>query len=68
MIDKTRDVVSSFAGKLINFKYNGSRNQVVLFEGVISECYKQVFIINTDNGRRSFSYSDVLIGTLEINV
>ena len=64
MIDRVRNNILSLRGKKINFRYNGSRNQIEEFEGVISGCYKFVFTIDVDNFSRSFSYSDVLIGTL----
>ncbi len=68
MIDKVKNDVIFFKGKKINFRYNGSRNQVEEFTGIIDGCYKAVFTIKTDNCVRSFSYSDVLIGILEINI
>lgn len=68
MISKIKEKVLSYKGKNINFKYNGSRNQIEEFSGVIENCYAAVFTINIGDRIKSFSYSDVLIGTLEINV
>lgn len=68
MIEKIKGNVEKFKGKCIKFRYNGSRNQVEEFEGRIKECYNCVFVIDTGNISRSFSYSDVLIGVLELNI
>ena len=69
ILDKIKDNVINKEGKVIHFKYNGSRNQIEEFDGVIFKCYKYVFLIKPiDNGVvKSFSYSDILIGTLIIN-
>ena len=58
----------SLKDKKIRFRYNGSRNQIEEFDGVILNCYNYVFVIGTDSIDRSFSYSDVLIGTLELDI
>ena len=50
------------------FRYNGSRNQIEEFSGTITCCYKFVFTIDTGDLIRSFSYSDVLIGVLDIDI
>ena len=68
MIDKIKTEVKELENKKINFKYNGSRNQIEEFEGVITNCYKAVFLIKGDNFSKTYSYTDVLIGALEINI
>lgn len=68
MIDKIKNDIIQLRGKRIKFRYNGSRNQIEEFEGVIVNCYKYVFIIQVDNINKSFSYSDILIGNLEYNI
>ncbi len=68
MIANIRDKIINLKGKRIKFRYNGSRNQIEEFEGVVTNCYKYVFIININNINRSFSYSDVLIGVLDVNI
>lgn len=68
MIELVRNRVVKYVGKDIMFRYNGSRNQIDEFSGRIVNCYKYVFIIDTGSFVRSFSYSDVLIGTLEIDI
>ena len=68
MIGKVRDGIIDLRGKKIKFRYNGSRNQIEEFEGIIINCYSYVFVIDLGNSRKSFSYSDVLIGNLDVNI
>lgn len=56
-------------GKILNFKFNGSRNQIETFSGTIENTYNYIFLVKVDNENeqiRSFSYSDVLTESLEI--
>ena len=49
------------------FVFHGSRNMLEEFEGKIVAIYPAVFTILDNNGiLKSFSYSDLLIGNLEI--
>lgn len=68
MIDRVKEKVFSFENKKIRFRYNGSRNQIEEFDGVVLKCYNYVFVVEVGGLNRAFSYSDVLIGTLEIDV
>ena len=68
MINKIKEKVESFKGEKIRFRYNGSRNQIEEFEGIINNCYNYVFTIDLGHILKSFSYSDVLIGVLDINI
>ena len=45
MIEKVKHKVCTLKGKRIRFRYNGSRNQIEEFEGVIVYCYNYVFVI-----------------------
>ena len=56
-------------GKLLKFKFNGSRNQIEEFEGIIKNTYPAIFTIETksvDSRIKSFTYSDILVENLEI--
>ena len=55
--------------KILNFKFNGNRNQTEEFKGKVTNTYKSLFIVKPDNNEitRSFTYTDVLIGNLEVN-
>ena len=52
----------------VNVKVHGIRNKNDLINGTITECYPNVFIVNTKCGKRSFSYSDVLIGNIVVKI
>ena len=67
-VDKVRDDVKSKEGKILHFKFNGSRNQIVEFDGEIIETYHCIFVVKLvdDNNIKSFSYSDLITSSLEI--
>ncbi len=66
-VDKVRDEVKSKEGKILHFKFNGSRNQIVEFKGEIIETYQAIFVVKLiDNNIKSFSYSDLITSSLEI--
>ena len=67
MIEKIKDKVRKKVGTKHKFRFNGSRNQVEEFEGVINNTYNKVFTILVDNYCiKSFSYCDILTDNLEI--
>lgn len=68
MIENVRNRIIDLRGKKIKFRYNGSRNQIEEFEGIIINCYSYVFVIAVGKAKKSFSYTDVLIGSLDVNV
>ena len=67
-IEKVKDRINLYKGKIINFKFNGTRNKVEEFSGTIVSTYPSIFIVKViDNDTvKSFSYSDVLIHKLII--
>lgn len=67
-IEKIKEFVTFNKDKTLNFKYNGARNQTFEFSGVIVSIYPSVFTVKQEdlNLLRSFTYADVLIGSLEI--
>lgn len=67
-IYQARDLVRSNYGKRAIIKVNGLRNKTEICEGIISECYDNVFILLMKNGKKSFTYTDVLIGNIVVNV
>ena len=54
--------------QILHFKFNGSRNQIVEFDGEIIETYHSIFVVKLvdDNNIKSFSYSDLITSSLEI--
>ena len=67
-IDKIKNKIDLCVGKELNFKFNGARNQIEEFSGVIEDTYPSVFIVRllSNNSIKSFSYSDILIHKLVI--
>ena len=47
MINKIKDDLITKKGKILKFRHNGSRNQIEEFEGIITNTYKSIFIIQT---------------------
>ena len=67
ILSKIKTKINNLVGKRCKFIYYGSRNQKDEFYGVIVKTYPAVFVVTTDNNtKRSYSYNDVLISTLEI--
>ena len=69
MINKIKDEIKNKKGEKLKFRFNGARNQIEEFEGIIVETYNYIFTIKTLNDKdelKSFTYSDVLIDNLEI--
>ena len=65
-IAKIKNNIENLKNKKLHFKLNGTRNQTEEFDGIITESYNYIFIIETENHKKSFSYSDVLINNIEI--
>ena len=67
MIDNIKKVVEKNQGIKCSFRFQGSRNQVDEFHGVIVDLYPAIFTIETENNKiKTFSYSDILTQSLEI--
>lgn len=67
MIEKIRNKIIENVGVKHKFRFNGARNQIEEFDGVISKTYPAIFtILSDDNVIKSFSYSDVLTNNIEI--
>jgi uncharacterized protein Veg len=67
-IYQAKEFINNNYGRRVLIKIHGIRNKIELLEGIISECYKHVFIINSKFGKRSFSYTDVLLGNIRVSV
>lgn len=67
MLKKIKKDIENMLGKSVKITVNNIRNKSEKVEGEISEVYDRIFIVNSIDGiKRSFSYSDVLTGTIEI--
>lgn len=66
-LDTIRDKIKSYLGLHKKFIYRGARNQIEEFSGRIVTCYKNIFIIKTDdNIIKSFTYNDYIIRNIKI--
>ena len=67
-IELIRDKMVTYKGQTLSFRFNGSRNQIEEFEGIIVGTYDSIFTIMTreSNFLKSFSYSDVLTKKLVV--
>ena len=67
-IYEAKRLIKENYGKKVKIKVHGIRNKNEIIKGIISECYKNIFIINTNSFKRSFSYKDLLLGIIKIDV
>ena len=65
-IEKVKTKISSYKGQTLNFRFNGSRNQIEEFSATIIDTYPSIFLVKLEDSSqiKSFSYSDVLIKKL----
>ena len=68
MIEKIRRSVVEYLDIPCIFKLSGSRNQIEEFVGRIVHVYPFIFTVFSidDKTIKSFAYTDILIGVLEI--
>ena len=67
-IYQAKEFIRSNYGKRVVIKVLGIRYKIEMVEGIISECYQNVFIVLTKFGKKSFTYTDVLVGNIRVNV
>ena len=60
--------IETYKGKKIHFRYNGARNQIEEFDGMIENTYNAVFTIkiNDSDSIKSFTYNDIINKSLQI--
>ena len=62
-----KNYLKSKVGSNIVIFYHGSRNRKEKYKGILHKLYDNVFIIRLYNGEiRCFSYTDILIKTIQI--
>jgi len=64
---KIKTMIEQLKGKIIKFKYNGARNQIEEFDGIIENTYNSIFTIRINNSLeiKSFSYNDIINESLQ---
>ena len=69
-IEKIKNKIKEHLGEEIEIKFNGSRNKIESYNAILKDVYNSIFTVqikNEYNEVKSFSYSDVLTKTLQIN-
>lgn len=54
-------------GDTIKVRYSLGRNKYEEYEAIIKELYDYVFLVDTENGTRSFTYIDVITKAIRID-
>ena len=54
-------------GKYVYIKYNLGRNKYEDYKVKIKELYDNIFIVESNLGIKSFSYSDIMTNTIHID-
>lgn len=67
-IYQAKEFIKSNYGRRVLIKILGIRNKIDMVEGIISECYSHVFVVRTKFGNKSFTYTDVLVGNIKVDV
>ena len=69
MLEKIKKEVVSYKNKVLKIKVNNIRNKSEYVICSIKEVYDRFFLVTCIDGiNRSFNYSDVLTGNIEIEV
>ena len=67
MLEKIKKMIIDKEGLNIKININNIRNKSEVIIGKVTEIYDRVFILDCSDGiKRSFNYSDILTGTIEI--
>ena len=66
MINKIKKNLLDLKGKKVKLTVDIGRNKYEECEGVIGDLYENVWILKTDNSVKSFTYKDILIGSVII--
>ncbi len=60
--------INNNLNKSVTVTVIGMRNHKEVFEGVISSCSDNVFVVTSRGINRSFTYADMLIGDVIIRI
>ena len=66
-IEKIKENLNENLGNKVRIKFNVGRNKIEEFDAVIKETYRFIFVVETENENKSFTYSDVLTKTVELH-
>ncbi len=63
-LNKIKTQISSLKGNSVKLSVNRGRKRYDTIEGIVSDAYPSVFTIKADEKLQTFSYFDVLCGTV----
>jgi uncharacterized protein Veg len=66
-VEDVRKQLNNYIGKSATIRYNLGRNKYEKYDVVIKELYSYVFLVETNNTIKSFSYSDVISKIIRVN-
>ncbi|MBO4635543.1 MAG: Veg family protein [Clostridiales bacterium] len=73
-LDLCREKLQSLVGKPVKLTSNGGRKRLIIHEGIVENCYPNVFTVrcrsNRDSGFDvvSYSYVDVLTRAVRVSI
>ncbi len=67
MIPAIREKLNNYIGKEVVIKYNLGRNKYEKYNVIIKELYDNIFVVENNESKKSFSYTDVLTNTIKID-
>jgi uncharacterized protein Veg len=65
-LDIVKNKIKEKMGANVQVTVYGLRNKVNSYVGRVYRLYPNIFTIKTDNGEKSFTYSDVITGEVRI--
>ncbi len=66
-VDQIKQQLCNHVGEEVTIKYNLGRNKYEKYNVVIKELYNFVFLVETNNIIKSFSYSDIISKVIKLN-
>ena len=63
-IDKVKNQINDLKNNKLKIKVNIGRNKYEYYEGNIKDIYPNLFTMETNNGMKSFTFSDIITKTV----
>lgn len=67
-IEDVKTKLRKHVGDKVTINYNLGRNKYEEYEAIIKELYNYVFIVESNDEIKSFSYTDVITKTIKIKL
>ena len=66
-IEKIKKDINHNMGNEVKVIHNEGRNKIYEYNGKIVEVYNNIFIVMSDDVKKSFSYRDILTNNIKIS-